>query len=635
MQNVEAFSLFTEFDIRLFQGGMHYQLYKKFGAHLVEKDGVKGTYFAVWAPAAKSVSVIADFNQWQPLAHQLFVRWDSSGIWEGFIPHVDATCSYKYHIVSKVENRITQKADPYASFCETPPQTASKVYQSQYEWQDDNWLKVRKNFNNHHKPMSIYEVHLDSWRRRYEPFRALTYREMAVELVDYVKDMGYTHVELMPIMEYPYDPSWGYQIVGYFAPTSRFGTPDDFKFLIDTFHQNNIAVILDWVPSHFPEDGHGLGFFDGTPLYEHGDRRRGYHPEWKSLIFDYGKHEVKSFLISNATFWLQEYHLDGLRVDAVASMLHLNYARAEGEWEPNVFGGDGNLEAITFLKDLNLAIYSMNEGVQIIAEESTSYPMVSKPIDHGGLGFGMKWMMGWMNDALDYFKVDPLFRKYHHSKMQFSIVYAFSENFVLPLSHDEMVYGKRSILGRMPGDEFQRFANVRALYGYMFTHPGSKLLFMGADIAQYNEWNFRDTVEWELLKIPNHKGVNDLIRELNKLYTSEPALYEKQYEHDGFEWIDFRDDNRSIIAFMRKSSQPKDTLRVICNFTPNSYQDYYLPAEQSGSLVEIFNSDDQKYNGSHFVNEKPVKINYVRKDKRRYALVKVPPLGVVVFKIKK
>lgn len=635
MSNVQPYSLITDFDITLFQGGMHYKLYDKFGAHLVEKEGVKGTYFAVWAPNAKSVSVIGDFNQWQPLAHQLLVRWDSSGIWEGFIPDVDVLSNYKYHIISHIENRITQKADPYAFYCETPPQTASKIYQSNYEWQDKAWLAKRKSLNNHHKPMSIYEVHLDSWRRRYEPFRALTYREMAVELVDYVKDMGYTHVELMPVMEYPYDPSWGYQIVGYFAPTSRFGTPDDFKFLVDSFHQKDIAVILDWVPSHFPEDGHGLGFFDGTALYEHPDKRRGYHPEWKSLIFDYGKHEVKSFLISNAMFWLQEYHLDGLRVDAVASMLHLNYAREEGEWEPNIFGGDGNLEAITFLKDLNLAVYSMNEGVQIIAEESTSYPMVSKPIDHGGLGFGMKWMMGWMNDSLDYFKIDPLFRKYHHSKMQFSIVYAFSENFVLPLSHDEMVYGKRSILGRMPGDEFQRFANVRALYGYMFTHPGSKLLFMGADIAQYNEWNFRDTVEWPLLQYPNHKGVNDLVRDLNKLYTTEPALYEKQYEHDGFEWIDFQDADRSIIAFKRKSSQPKDTLIVICNFTPMAYDDYYIPMEQSGSLVEILNTDNKKYQGSDFINDKPVKVTYIRKEKRRFASVKIAPLGVVVFKIKK
>ena len=634
MSKVQPHSLLTDFDIRLYQGGMHYQLYKKFGAHLIEKDGIKGVQFTVWAPNAKTVSVIGDFNAWQSDTHQLFVRWDSSGIWEGFIADVNLFDAYKYHIISHIENRLTVKADPYAFFCQNPPETASKIYHSTYEWQDQDWLKKRKTLNNHHKPMSIYEVHLDSWKKNHLPYRPLTYRELAVELVDYVKNMGYTHVELMPIMEYPYDPSWGYQIVGYFAPTSRFGTPDDFKFLINAFHQANIAVILDWVPSHFPEDGHGLGFFDGTALYEHPDKRRGYHPEWKSLIFDYGKHEVKSFLISNAIYWLQEFHLDGLRVDAVASMLHLNYAREEGEWEPNVFGGDGNLEAIAFLKDLNLAVYSMNEGVQIIAEESTSYPMVSKPIDHGGLGFGMKWMMGWMHDALDYFKVDPLFRKFHHSKMQFSIVYAFSENFVLPLSHDEMVYGKRSILGRMPGDEFQRFANVRALYSYMFAHPGSKLLFMGADIAQYNEWNFRSSVEWELTEFPNHKGIQNIVKDLNKLYTSEPALYEKQYDPDGFEWIDFQDWERSIIAFKRKGNHAKDNLSIICNFTPNVYEDYYIPFEKTGQILEIFNSDHKHYGGSHFINEKPIKINYDRKTKLRYALVKIPPLGVVVFKMK-
>jgi 1,4-alpha-glucan branching enzyme len=515
---VQAYSLFSEFDIDLFKLGKHYKLYEKMGAHPVEVNGVKGVYFAVWAPSAKSVSVVGDFNFWIQGEHLLHVRWDSSGIWEGFIPHVEVGTTYKYKIQSYNGDIITEKADPFARFCENPPRTGSIIWDTAYEWNDTSWMDYRKDKNALDKPFSVYEVHLGSWRRNMLENRSFTYREMAVELVDYIKETGFTHVEFMPIMEYPYDPSWGYQLVGYFAPTSRFGSPQDFKYLVDALHQAGIGVILDWVPSHFPEDAHGLGNFDGTHLYEHPDFKRGYHPDWKSLIFNYGRNEVKSFLISNALFWLDQYHADGLRVDAVASMLFLDYSRKDGEWEPNIFGGRENLEAIAFLREFNEAVYAHYPYVQTIAEESTSFPMVSRPTFIGGLGFGMKWMMGWMHDTLEFFSKEPVYKKYHHNEISFSMTYAFTENFMLPLSHDEVVYGKKSILNRMPGDEWQKFANLRLLYGYMFTHPGTKLLFMGDEIGQGNEWAFQGSIEWHLLDYDLHRGIKNEISALNTLY---------------------------------------------------------------------------------------------------------------------
>ncbi|MBT8204319.1 MAG: 1,4-alpha-glucan branching protein GlgB, partial [Eudoraea sp.] len=469
MNKVVSHSLFTDFDINLFKAGKHFRLYEKLGAHPLELNGVKGTYFAVWAPAARSVSVIGDFNYWLEGEHKLNVRWDGSGIWEGFVPGVSHGAIYKYKIHSHNHGVVTEKADPFARFCEHPPNTASVVWEGDYEWKDQDWMGYRKEKNGLDRPYAVYEVHLGSWKRK-EGNTFLSYRDLAEDLVAYVKEMGFTHVEFMPVMEFPYDPSWGYQLTGYFAPTSRFGTPEDFKLLVDALHQNDIGVILDWVPSHFPEDSHALGFFDGSHLYEHPDRRRGYHPDWKSLIFNYGRNEVRAFLISNALFWLEQYHADGLRVDAVASMLYLDYSREEGEWEPNIYGNNENLEAISFLKELNETVYTNFSGVQTIAEESTSFSMVTRPVDIGGLGFGMKWMMGWMHDTLEYFKKEPIYRRHHQNDLTFSMTYTFTENFMLPFSHDEVVYGKQSLLYRMPGDEWQRFANLRLLFGYMYTH---------------------------------------------------------------------------------------------------------------------------------------------------------------------
>ena len=505
MANVIVHSLFTEFDINLFKAGKHYRLFEKFGSHLDTVNGIEGTYFAVWAPTAKQVSVIGDFNYWNDGEHQLNVRWDSSGIWEGFIPSVQKGTAYKYKIHSQNNNYISEKSDPYARRYEHPPKTASIVWDDNYKWKDKNWLKKRHQYNNLKAPFSVYEVHLGSWKKKVEENRFLSYFELADELVNYVVKMNFTHIELMPIMEFPYDPSWGYQITGYFAPTSRFGYPEEFKYLVDKLHQNNIGILLDWVPSHFPEDAHGLGYFDGSHLYEHPDKRKGYHPDWKSLIFNYGRNEVRSFLISNAIFWLDQFHADGLRVDAVASMLFLDYSRNDGEWEPNIYGGNENLEAVSFFKELNEEVYKSFPDVQNIAEESTAFPKISRPTFDGGLGFGMKWMMGWMHDTLLYFSKDPIYRKYHQNDITFSLTYAFTENFMLPLSHDEVVYGKKSILSKMPGDEWQRFANLRLLYGYMFTHPGTNLLFMGGEFGQYKEWDFQNSLDWNLLEFEPHK----------------------------------------------------------------------------------------------------------------------------------
>jgi len=631
---VQLFSLFSDFDISLFKAGKHYRLYEKLGSHLIEVNGTKGTYFAVWAPSARTVSVIGDFNYWVEGEHELSVRWDGSGIWEGFIPGVEKGAKYKYQILSNNNDIKKQKADPYAKLCEHPPLTASVVWELDYEWKDADWLKDRIEKNQLDKPISIYEVHLSSWRKKSEENRWLTYEELSHELVSYVKEMGFTHIELMPVMEYPYDPSWGYQITGYFAPTSRFGEPGDFMKLIEAFHREGIAVILDWVPSHFPDDKHGLGLFDGSHLYEHPDKRKGYHPDWKSLIFNYGRNEVRSFLISNAIFWLDRYHIDALRVDAVASILYLDYSREDGEWEPNEFGGRENLDAVSFIKELNAEIYKNFEGVQTIAEESTSFPMVSKPIYMGGLGFGMKWMMGWMHDTLEYFQKDAIYRKHHQNDITFSMTYTFTENFLLPLSHDEVVYGKKSILGKMPGDEWQRFANLRLLYGYMFTHPGSKLLFMGAEFGQSSEWNFDESLDWHLLEFESHKGIQSVIKDLNKLYQEQTALHEKQFNAEGFEWIAYDDSQNSIISYIRKGIDPKDELIVVCNFTPIPHENYKIGMPRKGKLVELFNSDNEKYSGSGIGNTKSIPIKPEPSHHRKFsAKLVLPPLSVVVFKI--
>ncbi|MFV0564988.1 MAG: 1,4-alpha-glucan branching protein GlgB [Flavobacteriaceae bacterium] len=635
MAQVKPYSLFTDFDINLFKAGKHYRLYEKFGSHPVTVDGIEGTYFAVWAPSAKQVSVIGDFNYWIEGEHQLNVRWDSSGIWEGFIPFVGKGALYKYKIQSHNNNIKTEKADPYARRSEHPPLTASVVWEDTYKWKDAQWMKTRKKHNALDAPYSVYEVHLGSWKKNVEENRSLSYYELADDLVNYVKDMNFTHVELMPVMEYPYDPSWGYQITGYFAPTSRFGYPEEFKYLVDKLHQNNIGIILDWVPSHFPEDAHGLGFFDGSNLYEHPDPKRGYHQDWKSLIFNYGRNEVKSFLISNAIFWLDQYHADGLRVDAVASMLFLDYSREDGQWDPNIYGGRENLEAIAFMKELNQEVYASFPDVQTIAEESTAFPGVSKPVFLGGLGFGMKWMMGWMHDTLEYFAKDPVYRKYHQNDITFSLAYAFSENFMLPLSHDEVVYGKNSILGRMPGDEWQRFANLRTLYGYMFTHPGTNLLFMGGEIGQYNEWDFQGSLNWNLLEFEPHQKFQNYFKHLNAFYKATPALYQKPFTHEGFEWINYGDSQNSVISYLRKGNNPDENVVVVCNLTPTVHHNYRIGLPIGGKLSEIFNSDGKAFGGSGISNKKDIKITQdAWLDKPFSAEITLPPLAVTVFKFK-
>ncbi|MBC31371.1 MAG: 1,4-alpha-glucan branching enzyme [Muricauda sp.] len=631
MANVKPHSLLTDFDINLFKAGKHYRLFEKLGSHLIEVDGEKGTYFAVWAPTAKSVSVVGDFNFWTEGDHPLYVRWDESGIWEGFIPGVAKGAKYKYKIHSHNNDIKTEKADPFARYCEQPPKTASIVWDDDYRWKDVDWMGKRKEINALDKPFSVYEVHLGSWKRK-NGNEFLSYKDLAKELVAYVKEMGFTHVEFMPIMEYPYDPSWGYQLTGYFAPTSRFGDPDDFKLLVDELHRNDIGVILDWVPSHFPEDAHGLGFFDGSHLYEHPDRRRGYHPDWKSLIFNYGRNEVRAFLISNAIFWLDQYHVDGLRVDAVASMLYLDYSREEGEWEPNMYGNNENLEAMSFLRELNEEVYRQFDGIQTIAEESTAFSGVSKPVFLGGLGFGMKWMMGWMHDTLEYFKKEPIYRKHHQNDITFSLTYAFTENFMLPFSHDEVVYGKQSLIYRMPGDEWQRFANLRLLFGYMFTHPGTNLIFMGGEFGQTSEWNFEQSLDWHLTQYDFHKGIQEVIKDLNALYKKHPALHEKQFSPEGFEWIDYGDAENSVLTFIRKGSNPKDDLVIALNFTPIPRENYRVGTPKSTQLKLLFNSDDKKYGGSG-VGKKTLKPSDTAwHGHKKSVVMTLPPLGALVYK---
>ena len=633
MSKVISHSLFTDFDIDLFKAGKHFRLYEKLGAHLIVLNGVSGVYFAVWAPTAKSVSVIGDFNFWTNNEHQLEVRWDSSGIWEGFIPNIEKGTTYKYKIESNNGGIFAEKADPFAFYCEQPPHTASVVWDLSHQWKDDQWMNTRKEHNALNKPYSVYEVHLGSWKRHAEDNRFLTYREFAKDLVNYIIETGFTHVEFMPIMEYPYDPSWGYQLVGYFAPTSRFGTPQDFMFLIDALHQAGIGVILDWVPSHFPDDAHGLGYFDGSNLYEHPDKRKGYHPDWKSLVFNYGRNEVRSFLISNALFWLHHYHADGLRVDAVASMLYLDYSRNDGEWEPNIYGGNENLDTISFLKEFNEAVYSNYEGVQTIAEESTSFPMVSRPTSSGGLGFGMKWMMGWMHDTLKYFQKDTVYRKYHQNDLTFSMTYIYAENFMLPLSHDEVVYGKKSLVDKMPGDEWQKFANLRLLYSYMFAHPGTKLLFMGGEFGQIKEWDFQKSLDWHLLDYPFHVGIKNIITDLNGLYKNEPALYENQFSPEGFEWINYSDHQNAVMTFIRKGNNIKNDLIIVCNFTQVVRSNYRIGLPRKGKLKEIFNSDSSKYEGSNVANNGIVASEASPYDSRDYSIeLYLPPLALIVLK---
>jgi 1,4-alpha-glucan branching enzyme len=627
-------TLLSEEDIYLFKEGNLFKLFDKLGAHPMNVEGEKGTHFAVWAPNARSVSVVGDFNDWNPDSSPLAVRWDGSGIWEGFIPGVEKGALYKFHIVSRHRGYKVNKGDPLGYYWEISPLTASMVWDLEYRWEDEDWMRDRQSNNDLDAPLSVYEVHLGSWRRSVDEQenRVLTYREIAPYLIDYMKKMGFTHVELLPVMEHPFYGSWGYQIIGYFAPTSRYGTPQDFMYLIDQLHQNGIGVILDWVPSHFPSDEHGLAYFDGTHLYEHEDPKKGFHPDWKSYIFNYGRNEVRNFLISNAVFWLEKYHVDGLRLDAVASMLYLDYSRKEGEWIPNIYGGRENIEAISFLKRLNEAVYQFFPDVQTIAEESTAWPMVTKPVHLGGLGFGLKWNMGWMHDVLDYMKKDPVYRKHHHNQLTFSIWYAFTENFVLSLSHDEVVHGKGSLLGRMPGDDWQKFANLRLLLGFMFTHPGKKMLFMGGEFGQWKEWNHEESLEWHLLQYAPHQGMHKWVRDLNRLYRSLPALHAMDFEQAGFEWIDFSDWEDSVVSFLRKGNTGTDPVAIVCNFTPVVRKNYRLGVPSGGFWREILNSDAAEYGGSGVGNRGGVTAELDVSHGRDFSIsLTLPPLGIVVF----
>lgn len=628
---VKSHSLFSDMDIHLFREGKHYRLFEKLGSRSIQVEGESGVYFAVWAPNAQSISVIGNFNHWQKNEHPLFPRWDHSGIWEGFIPNITDGEIYKYAIETR-SGEVLEKCDLYAFSWETPPNTATRVQSIAYDWKDSKWMKKRKKHNSLEAPISAYEVHLGSWKRKGQNGEEFyTYQDMIREMVPYVKEMGYTHIEFLPVMEHPFYGSWGYQGLGYFAPTSRYGTPQDFMALVEAFHKEDIGVILDWVPSHFPEDKHGIRNYDGTSLYEHADPRLGYHPDWSSYIFNYGRNEVKSFLISSAVYWLEKYHIDGLRVDAVASMLYLDYSREEGEWIPNRDGGRENYEAIDFLRELNTEVYRSFPAVQTIAEESTSFPMVSKPVFAGGLGFGLKWMMGWMNDTLEYFKKDPIHRKYHHSEISFSMTYAFTENFMLPLSHDEVVHGKGSILGRMPGDEWQRFANARLLYSIMYTHPGSKLNFMGNEIGQTQEWKHDQSLDWHLLEWSPHQGMKRLVQDLNMLYRKEKPLHELSYSELGFEWIEWNDYINSAISFLRKDKKG-NCVAVVANFTPTLHKNYRIGVPFSQTCKEIFNSDAGIYGGSDALNKKIDVEDHGSHGKANSICITLPPLGVSIFK---
>jgi 1,4-alpha-glucan branching enzyme len=626
-------SMLTNDDLFLFNEGSHYRLYEKLGAHPMTVDGVEGTYFAVWAPNAKQVFVVGEFNDWDKASHPLCPK-GQSGIWEGFISSVTKGTIYKYYIVSHRRGYRVEKADPFAFYTETPPKTASITWDLSYSWGDQAWMEKRHTHNALDSPVSIYEVHLGSWRRvPEEDNRHLSYRELAPKLTEYLKQMGFTHVEFLPIMEHPFYGSWGYQVTGYFAPTSRYGTPQDFMYLVDYLHQHDIGVILDWVPSHFPNDEHGLGYFDGTHLYEHGDPRQGIHPDWNSYIFNYGRHEVRSFLLSSALFWLDKYHIDGLRVDAVASMLYLDYGRKENEWIPNKYGGRENLDAITFLRRFNEAVYQESPDVQTIAEESTAWPMVSRPAYLGGLGFGLKWDMGWMHDTLEYMTKDPIYRKYHHNNLTFRLVYAFFENFVLPLSHDEVVHGKGSLLGKMPGDDWQKFANLRLLLGYMYAQPGKKLLFMGGELGQWREWAHDDSLEWHLLDYPPHSGLKHWVEDLNRFYRGQPALYELDFEQAGFEWVDCNDVEHSVASLVRKGHSSDDLLVVVCNFTPTTHFGYRIGVSQPGCWRELLNSDAREYGGSGQGSLGRVEAKPIPLHGHPYSLtITLPPLATVFFR---
>jgi 1,4-alpha-glucan branching enzyme len=626
-------SLLSDNDIYLFNEGNHHRLYDRLGAHPLDAGGAAGTYFAVWAPNAREVSVIGDFNGWDKSGHRLRQR-GVSGIWEGFIKGIGDGSLYKYYIVSHFNDYTVEKADPFAFFDETPPKTASIVRDLSYDWGDSDWIQERHAKNRRDAPISIYEVHLGSWRRvPEEGNRSLTYREIAPRLARYVNQMGFTHVEFLPVMEHPFYGSWGYQTTGYFAPTSRYGTPQEFMYLVDYLHQHNIGVILDWVPSHFPDDQHALNYFDGTHLYEHDNPVQGIHPEWNSRIFNYGRNEVKSFLKSSALFWLEKYHADGLRVDAVASMLYLDYGRREGQWIPNKDGGRENLEAIAFLRQFNETVYGNHPDVQTIAEESTAWPMVSRPTYAGGLGFGLKWDMGWMHDTLVYISRDPIYRSYHQNDLTFRMVYAFTENYTLPLSHDEVVYGKASLLSKMPGDDWQKFANLRLLFGYMFAQPGKKLLFMGGEFGQRREWSHEESLEWHLLQYRPHTGLQEWVTALNRFYREQPALHQLDFEPAGFQWIDASDSAHSIISFVRQGNTPEDRLVVVCNFTPETHFRYAIGVPLPGTWEEILNSDAAEYDGSGQGNFNPLSTNDRPWHGRPCSLtLTIPPLAVIFLK---
>jgi 1,4-alpha-glucan branching enzyme len=624
-------SRFSDFDIELFKAGKHYRLYEKLGAHADVQNGVAGLCFAVWAPNAAGVSVIGNFNGWNRESHNMLPRWDHSGIWELFIPGLAAGEIYKYYVVSN-HGYAAEKGDPYAFLWETPPRTASVAWGLDYKWTDKKWMNSRGDSSVLRTPLSIYELHIGSWRRG-DDDRYLTYRELAAQLPQYCRELGFSHVEFMPVMEHPFYGSWGYQITGYFAVSSRFGTPQDFMYLVNELHNAGIGVILDWVPSHFPTDEHGLGYFDGTHLYEHNDPRKGFHPDWKSFIFNYGRNEVRAFLISNALFWLDKFNIDGLRVDAVASMLYLDYSRNAGEWAPNEYGGRENLEAISLFREFNDAVHTYYPATFTIAEESTAWPGVTAPAAEGGLGFDMKWMMGWMHDTLSYFKNEPIYRSYHQGQLAFSIYYAFSERFVLPLSHDEVVYGKASLINKMPGDDWQMFANLRLLYAYMWGHPGAKMLFMGAEFAQRHEWRHDFSLDWHELQWGNHQGTQMLVKDLNALYRSEHALYAHNFSAQGFEWIDFGDADNSVLCWARKGSRVDDMLIFVANFTPVVRHNYRIGVPRAGLYAEAFNSDNGRYGGSGVHNSAMLEASPISRHGRTHSLsLTLPPLAVIMLK---
>ena len=625
-------SLITDEDLYLFNEGSHFRLYERMGAHPLTVAGQHGTFCAVWAPNAEQVSVVGDFNQWDGTRHPLRSRGDS-GIWEGFLAGLGKGASYKFHIATKYLGYVVDKADPFAFYCQTPPETASVIWDLNYQWEDEKWMEERRVHNSLNAPISIYEVHLGSWKRiREEDCRLPSYREAAPALADYAKKTGFTHVELMPIMEHPFYGSWGYQVTGYFAPTSRYGAPQDFMYFVDYLHRQGIGVILDWVPSHFPNDEHGLTFFDGTHLYEHADARKGMHPDWNTSIFNYGRNEIRSFLISSGLFWLDKYHIDGLRVDAVASMLYLDYSRKEGEWIPNQYGGRENLQAVDFIRRFNQEAYIAHSDIQTIAEESTAWPMATKPPYVGGLGFGFKWDMGWMHDTLKYISQDPVYRKYHHNELTFRSLYAFSENFIMPLSHDEVVHGKGALLSKMPGgDDWQKFANLRLLLGYMYAQPGKKLLFMGGEIGQWREWDHNSSLDWNLLEYDPHKGLHRWVEDINRLYKNEPAMH-LDTDPAGFEWIDGGDADNSVISFLRKAASGESIL-VVCNFTPVPRENYLVGVPAGGYWKEILNSDGKEYWGSGLGNSGGVQADPVPIHGCNLSLnLTLPPLAIGFFK---